>query len=388
MLEAIVVVSRINPIRVALGALLMMPLGVLLFVLSFVVLWINEGLPLRAEIAAASTEVSADDNSARVSGIISATGPLRTTGPVADPLYVASTSDWLDLHRVVEVYAWHQIAEVQEERRPFWFRKRTTTYTYVLDWTSSPQDSSQFHQPDGHQNREVPVPSVRFRGPGLQLGAWSLQLPDWSPPLPGLQRIHTSELDFAPATGAVTPVGHYLYLGDAAADNPAVGDVRISFHGSPQGIVATMFGAIDKGTLAPHSTRKSMFFDLLAGQREGAIEILAYEDTMRLVLLRVLGFAMMWGGLFLLGSMVFLLLDILPFAGTVGRVVWALITLPTALLFGATTVVLAIVASSAWMTAGVLLAGVAVVWAVYTIGPRIQARNARRAASRTASDAA
>jgi len=368
-------VATVGFFKLLIRSLVMIPVGLFLIVLSFIVLWMNEGLPDRAALAEQAIIVEADAPVAPRT-LVAVEGPLQADGLVGDPTFVAP-GPWVQLTRVVEMYAWHEQVHVSEERKWGGWRERTETTTYGLDWTSAPPDSTAFRYPAGRQNPPLPYDSTRFDAArphvqGLALARTDLLM------LPGSRRVYLDDEVELIGRGLDADVhGTALYLNGADPDEPQPGDVRIRYIGIPSGVDVTAFGAIDApgqlGFWQP--SKRNWMYEVVEGDREDAIETLAYDDTVRRVLLRLFGFGLMWGGLFLLGSIFVAVADIIPPLGTAMRIILGLIALPIAGVLTAVTIGLAIVASKPLWTAAVLGAFVLVIVYLYYVTPLFTRRD-------------
>jgi hypothetical protein len=360
-------------------ALVLLPLGLLCAGLGLLLLWVNEGIVPRAQLAASATEIAAEaPPSAAPKGLLAVTGSLHAAAGTGDPVFLENDPSLLVVDRHVEMFAWHETVDTYETRH--WGGGRTIErhIHYTVAWTPFPQDSTQFHDPTGHENPEMRYVATRTVADPVRVGAWALPALAEHPILPGYQRIFLDSVTVRDGVDAHRH-GNTLYLEGADPNAPKVGDLRVTFDGVRAGELVTAFGVAQGDQLVPLESRKTpWFFDVVSGDREAAIEILRAEDELRLLLLRVIGFAMIWLGLFLGGSLSIAFLDIVPLAGTVGRVVFAIITLPATILLTVTTIALSQIGHNPWATAAVLLGMVGLIWIVYTFGPRWQARFPRR----------
>ena len=85
--------------------------GGVLFITSFVILWVNEGRVDLSQIARKSTQIpSAAVDAASEGKFVSVTGPLTVAGKLGDAPYLLP-GDYVSLDRQVQMYSW-------VERRP------------------------------------------------------------------------------------------------------------------------------------------------------------------------------------------------------------------------------------------------------------------------------
>jgi len=83
---------------------------------------------------------------------------------------------------------------------------------------------------------------------------------------------------------------------------------------------------------------------------------LAEEHNTAVWAVRLIGFLLMWGGLFLFLNPLNAILKVLPWLGTAGRWMTGIITFPVALVLTVITVIIAIVAHNVWLLIGVIAA--------------------------------
>ena len=137
--------------------------GIILFLASFVVLWINEG---RTDMSRVAMKETVPVNAAALDVAnegkpVSVTGMLSSYETIGDPEFL-NPGKYLSLTRNVEMYAWVEKSESTTEKNVGGSETTTTTYSYVQEWTSSPADSSTFKDPAGHTNPPMPYQDQTF----------------------------------------------------------------------------------------------------------------------------------------------------------------------------------------------------------------------------------
>lgn len=149
--------------------------GALLFVVSFVVLWVNEGRPDLGEVAKKSVAVSADSVDKSAEGkFVSVTGELKTDEKIGDPEFLAP-GNYLNLVREVEMWAWVEKEDKKTEKKVGGSKKTKTTYTYTKEWTRDPKPPGKFEFPEGHENPPLTIESKRYAAEKAQVGAYPFQ---------------------------------------------------------------------------------------------------------------------------------------------------------------------------------------------------------------------
>jgi hypothetical protein len=302
--------------------------GLVLFVVSFPILFWNEGRAVKTarsleEGSGAVVSVSSDVVSPDKEGkLVHVTGPIATDGPVVDTdLGVQATA--VKLVRNVSMYQWIEEEKSETRKKLGGGEETVTTYTYKKDWSSSAVDSSAFQVPAEHENPgEFPLPSATFLADPVRLGAFTLseeqlgQL-DEAKDLPvgaaAAESLPEGLMDGIPATvdkGA-------FYMGENPAV-PAVGDVRISFqvvNPSQASVVAVQTGS----SFAPYAAEAG---DTILLVEEGAhtsaemFQTAQDANTVMTWILRGGGFLAMVLGLFLVFRPLSVLGDVVPFIGS------------------------------------------------------------------------
>ena len=338
-------------------AFLAIPIGILLFLGSFAVLFLTEGRTNEAKVAAASSVVSAESAGGQDGQFVSVTGELGTQDPVGDPDYLAA-GDWLAVNRDVEMYAWTEDSRTEERKRAGGGTDRITYYEYSEQWVSKPDDSQRFDRPEGHQNPLMRIQSNQFASSQATIGAWSFNATEAQLPSPSPLSLAGAELKGEAAKGTVS--GDFVYLGAGTAQAPRIGDLRISWEALPAGTRATAFAEGNGSGLVAHMHKgDTRMFRVVRGGRDEAISTLLAEFKMLGWVGRIAGFGMMWIGMMMVFAPLHEVLDILPFMGSMSRGLAMVATLPIALVLTTVTVVISMILHSVVALAliGVLLAG-------------------------------
>ena len=336
--------------------------GFVLFLLSFAVLWVNEGrINLGAE-AEKSVAVDSSKLDASVENkLISLSGNLVSGEKLGDAQFV-KPGDYLTLSRSVELYAWVEKKHTESKDKIGGGTETKTTYDYVKEWTSSPQSSSSFKYPEGHFNpkTELPVSQQTFTVTAGKIGAWNIDTTTIQ--MPGARETLVPSDETLISSGGAKIVSKYLFFGENTMDSPKVGDYRIWYNYLPNNIEATAFGKASGDTIIPFYVGKDAsksgqgatkedvsastfswimgeggaLYRVFEGSRDGAIDAMKSEHNMILWIVRVVGFLLMWGGLTSLFEPIFSLLGVLPFLKDAGKFLIGIITfvvcLPLAIL--------------------------------------------------------
>jgi hypothetical protein len=302
--------------------------GLVLFVVSFPILFWNEGRAVKTarsleEGSGAVVSVSSDQVSPGNEGkLVHVTGPISTDGPVVDgDLGVQANA--VKLVRNVSMYQWIEEEKSETRKKLGGGEETVTTYSYKKDWSSSPVDSSSFQVPEGHENPGgFPLDSATFVADPVRLGAFTLS----EEQLSQLDEAKDLPVDAAAAESlpeglmeevpAVVDKGAF-YLGTNPAA-PAVGDVRIAFqvvNPSQASVVAVQTGS----SFAPYAAEAG---DTVLLVEEGAhtsaemFQTAQEANTVMTWILRGGGFLAMVLGLFLVFRPLAVLGDVVPFIGS------------------------------------------------------------------------
>lgn len=178
-------------------------------------------------VDAAQVDKANDGRRVRVTGVLSADGPVRDA-----PLGVSATA--AVLLRNVEMYQWREHCA-------------GAACNYDTGW-GAPADSSKFREPKGHENPRAPFASAVFAAPGLKLGAFALD-----PSLLAAQHAPhaypVSDAGLPPNLAAsFSAMNGALYAGGDPAQ-PQVGMLRLSYRVVPLG-AATLEGVQRDGALS------------------------------------------------------------------------------------------------------------------------------------------
>jgi hypothetical protein len=334
-------------------------IGAVIFLLSFVVLWNNEGSVDFSKIASASVPVMAVAIDSSANGkLVSLSGKMSTADLVGDPQFL-KPGNYVQLSRKVEMFAWQEKSQSETRDKLGGGSETKTTYTYVKGWTGNPKDSSRFKIPEGHENPPLPVDSNTFTAISGKIGVYTIDPQYMELPKPMPLNLTAAML----LPGQILS-GNVIFSGKGSPQSPQIGDLKISFAAVPSPIEVTAFGKLDEDALVPYFYQgKNKLYRAVKGGRDEAIALLAQEHGAAVWAVRIIGFLMMWGGLFLFLGPLNAIFKVLPWLGTASRWMTGLITLPAA--FGLTliTVMIAIIAHNIWLLAGVIAAlGAAFYW--------------------------
>ncbi len=328
-------------------------IGILLFFGSFILLYWNEGQTDISKIAQTSTEIQSEKIDQTLEGtFVSLTGKLSTTETLGDE-YLKS-GNYIALKRIVEMYAWNEDQVTKSEKNIGGSETQTTTYTYHKEWTEKPEESSQFKHPEEHENLSKKIQNAEYYAKNAQIGAYN-----FTPSmvvLPEYIDLRLSEENIILNAEFKTTDSSYIYSG--SANNPQIGDIRISYKFVPVSEVstsllannanfsnsATIFGKIKNNTIEPFVDEDgNRIYRIFYGSRDESIAAMKSEHNTLIWILRAVGFAMMWGGMMLVLGPISTLLDILPILGSISGFFIALATFLIALILSVITILVSMI---------------------------------------------
>ncbi len=308
--------------------------AIVAFIAATTILWTNEG---RVDFGRIGTESVPIETTAIDPGndnaFVAATGTLTGDTPVGDDTFLRP-GDWLEVERLVEMYAWVQKSEGGDED--------SSTYSYSTAWTDDPADSSGFSLPEGHTNPPQTVSGGSFRPETGQLGAYrvdlrSLDLPDATP------IVLTRETVIGSNQGSLS--GEYVFVGAGTLADPQVGDLRIRFQAVESGQQATLFGQTEGATIGPyfHKERDRLYRAFFSTRADALAEMSA-EYRFALWGMRVAGLLAYWASFMMIFSPFTRLLGGVPLLGRLGKGLIAAVTFVVAALLAVVVATIAYVA--------------------------------------------
>jgi hypothetical protein len=333
--------------------------GLILFVVAFPVLILNEGRAVRrargldeGKAACVSVDPAKVDET-QEGKLVHVTGDATSQETLADPVFLVA-SKGLKLVRSVEIYQW---VERSEEKRKKDIvgggQTKVTSYFHKPDWVKNPVDSSKFHRSDSEQykgqllqNRgSLPYPDATQQAKEVQLGAYKLSTAQVNRLGSGEKLPVTNEMLAALPAELKAKWKVYaetFYLPFDAGSNlaqPQIGDVRVSFlELKPQKV--SILAKQVKGSFEPWpSPSGSTEVDELrpgSHTKEAMFTAAQSENTTITWLLRGGGFLLMVIGIAMVFWPLVVFAEVLPLIGQVlglGVILFAvLIALPLSLI--------------------------------------------------------
>ncbi|MBU0596961.1 TMEM43 family protein [Patescibacteria group bacterium] len=344
--------------------------GIILFFASFGLLFWNEGRVDMSKVADDATPINAtaEVDSSLNNTLVAVSGSLTTDDLLGDE-YLRS-SNYLELRRKVEVYAWVEKSESESEVKLGGSEETKTTYSYVKEWVSSAPNSSNFKIPEGHSNVASTISESTITAKNVKVG--NLSVDSSSLGMPGSDAITLSEemLETLPYNAKLS--GEYIYFGFSPT-SPTIGDMRVTYNVSRSGVDVTVFGKLDGQNIKPFVDKDGKtLYRATVGSFEQGVSQMSGEHKTSTWLLRLVGFLMMWFGLYSVFGPLSILLDVLPIAGKISRSVVGMATFVVALVLSIVTIIVSMIIHSLLALVIVVVVGIAfTVWYIKKKGAKM-----------------
>jgi len=343
--------------------------GLILFIGSFVVLWMNEGRQDMSEAAELCMPIKPDMVQADAEGKpVCVSAEMTSEEMLGDPEFLIP-GDYITLSRQVEMFAWVENQSSEEKKKIGGGTETVTTYTYEKKWTSSSSVSTNFRYPEGHENPTSTIEDKSFTVQSAKVGSYNVAVDRLS--LPGENPVEIKQnmlISSQPQStgdkivqktstggdviveGGSAPAGRrleggYIYIGKGSLQSPGLGDVRIKYNAFPKNIYVTVFGKLQGDRIVPFMYKgEHKLYRAFTAEPDEAIAILAKEHKVTGWIFRAIGFAMMWIGLSMFFGPINAVLDVLPILGSVGRGIVSFVMFFVALILSVVTVLVSMIA--------------------------------------------
>lgn len=324
-------------------------IGLVLFIVSFVVLFWNEGRAVQTyralnEGSHAVIDVPADRvDPANDGKLVHVSGQAVTTMVLNDPVFQVSAPA-LKLARIVEMYQWKESSSSETEKKLGGGTETKKTYSYSKTWSSDTIDSSEFKHADGHENPDTfPTKSEEWCADPVTVGGFTLNRSQVTRignavPFPVGAEIPES----LPLNGPVKVSGTGYYVGKNPA-SPKVGDIRVTFKVTNPGSVSLVAKQAGTSFMA-YTAKNGKAIDLFSnGTIPAEAMFTAAQESNRILtlILRIVGFVLMFVGLSLILKPLSVLADVLPFLGSIIGFGAGIMAFLTSLILSLTTIAIA-----------------------------------------------
>lgn len=301
--------------------------GILLFLVAFPVLFLNEGRAVNtskalAEGAAAVVSINASDASAAKDGaLVHLSAEATTDETLRDPVFGAAAKA-LALHRKVEMFQWVESSNTRTAEKLGGTEETVTTYTYAREWSKTHQDSNRFQETRGHENPpSLPYSNERFAAKTVRVGAFNLS-EALKNQLSGAVSLPAQEamLEALPAElrSRAKISAEAIYIGENPS-SPAIGDLKISFQVIKPSTVSVI-AATQNNDLVEYTTSNGRKLAMLSmGPRTAETMFEAAEQGNRTLtwILRFVGLLMMFIGISAIFRPLAVMASVIPFMGRI-----------------------------------------------------------------------
>lgn len=313
------------------GSVMGIPIGIVLVLVAVVLLFWNEGRAVKTARALeegagiVQTVDPAGDLSAAEGTLIHFSGTLIPDGIAVDHEFdISAPEGSAGLERTVEMYQWRQTSKSETTTRLGGSEETITTYSYDKVWSETPIDSSDFKQPQGHQNPEMAFESRTFPVESASVGGISLE-PEIFDGLGELKSLPTNE-DLVSAVQAVVGPDRTVTAQNGkvlvrAGEAGNIGDLRVGYAERSIDQISVV-GLVEDGWLRQY--RATNGNEILLSQDGTASAQQMFDDAVSdnnllTWILRAVGFVLMFVGFCLVFSVIGVAGDVVPFIGSLLR---------------------------------------------------------------------
>jgi len=287
--------------------------GFLFLIAGTVLLWWNEGRAVKTArmLDEAQGQVVEMPDISKVdpafqNKLIHATGFANTTDSLVDSRFHLGIRG-ISLIREVEYYQWVEHSTSETKDKFGGAQETTTTYTYSLEWTSSPVSSGDFHDPEyrGKNTVKETIEDQTLYAKDVSFGAYKLS--------PAQIASIGGEIPL-PANDST----NIVYIGDSPL-KPQVGDVRVSFKQVLPADIS-IIACVSGDSFVPFTAKSGKTFSAVRMgnvPQEQIFESARSSNKFLLWVLRILGFFLVNLGLKGIFSILETLFKVVPFLANI-----------------------------------------------------------------------
>ncbi len=301
--------------------------GIILVVVAFPLLFINEGRAVRRhktlkEGAGMAVTISPDNVDSSYNGqLVHVTGFATTEEELSDREFGVSVNA-IHLKRDVEMYQWRETSKTETRTRTGGSQERITTYTYDKGWSSTLINSDNFAEQDPSRinPKTMPYQSREWSANIVTMGAFRL-------PSSMVNRISNyTRLDIASDVPVPEALAGQATIHDAGyyfGHNPTVpevGDLRIRFsavHPTDVSIVAAQAGNTFETFTTPGTGGTISLLQVGVHSADAMFQAAQAANRALMWILRLVGFIMFMVGFTMIFAPMKVVADVLPIMGKV-----------------------------------------------------------------------
>jgi len=287
-------------------------IGLIFFIASFFILWINEGGSLRNEELSKYMEKNVISvqpniiNQQNNSKLIHISGFAKTEESIGDELIKMPKA--ISLIRKVEMYQWKENKQSETKNHSNGSSTTETNYTYEKVWSANLIDSSNFEYRTEHQNSpSFPIKSTRINAYKVMLGEFSLNSGI-------INKINATRKITQLPTNSKYRIMNGFYFSGKDYDTPQIGDLKISYTYIPSGTAVSVIGQQYNNSITSYSTKNDTIELVSSGTKSSTDMITEFKTNKfwEAMLMRLTGFICMFVGLLLITAPITALSRILP----------------------------------------------------------------------------
>ncbi len=347
--------------------------GLLLFLLSFVLLFWNEGRTVQTtksldEGASAVVKLTSAKLNPKYDGkLVYISGKADTQDVLVDDSFGVSVRA-IKLSKTVLTYQWSEDVKTETTKEVGGNEKTTKTYTYKKIWNERLIDSSAFKQQENHQNpTDVLYQSSEIFASAVSLGEFVLNQTQIRS-IGGAAVLPISKLPENLTTNAkIANNTIYISVGEANNTATTIGDQKISFKVVKPTVVSIVARQV-QNSFEPYSTQAGDDISMIdtGVVSADAMFVSAQQDnTIFAWILRFVGFFMMFGGLSMILKPLSVVADVLPLLGDIVAIGVGFISFVVALCFSLLTIGVAWIFYRPLLGISLVVVGFAISGALY-----------------------
>jgi hypothetical protein len=309
------------------GAIKGVIIGLVLVVVAFPVLFLNEGRAVQRhktlkEGAGMAVTISSDNVDSSYNGqLVHVTGFATTDEELSDRDFGVSVNA-IHLKRDVEMYQWRENSKTETRTRTGGSQERTTTYTYDRSWSSSLINSDNFTEKDPSRvnPKTMPYQSREWSANNVTMGAFRLPSSMVNRIINYTRLDITSDVPVPEALAGQATIhdsGYYFGANPAA---PEVGDLRVRFHTvypTDVSIVAAQTGNTFETFTTPGTGGTISLLQVGTHTSDAMFQAAQAANRVLMWILRFVGFIMFLAGFTMIFAPLKVVADVLPIMGKV-----------------------------------------------------------------------
>lgn len=334
-------------------------IGIVLFIASFFVLWINENNYVNAQRMAkfmtknvvSITNYSPDNNRK----LVHYSGKIKTDEIIADDFIRINTPA---LDRKVEMYQWEEESHTDSNDN--------TKYTYKKIWSERAIDTSRFHN-SGYYNPPMNYNSNKYRAQSATIGEFTANSTVINSLRPQIdvtlkdRPIHYNGKHRFDGSFVL-----YLTTGNSYSNN--IGDYKISYKYIPVNTTVSVIATQNAKNLTEFVNSKFKIVLTYPGSYSAAEMIKMYEDekAQEAMTWRIIGIVMMIIGLLIVISPITTILSFIPVFGDIGNRAIAGLAFGLGLILSISTIAIAWISVRPEFSIPILILAACAVWFILT----------------------